>query len=194
VSTLLDDPVLADVPKNATVSDIDTLIGVELGSAMKVSILKLDGTHFGTYPFHSLRAILCWLSSQLQWYLPKPMQDMIRMYSHPSFVWWCHFHHRECFLATKKSLSLLAAKHFKDKDSIAGYFSWFWDVLGLLCFSDVAVLNSAKVGDLKQAVMKYVDSMEQSQLGHRHISWWALETVSRWGGPVLHHKKRNSCS
>jgi U11/U12 small nuclear ribonucleoprotein SNRNP25 len=59
VSTLLDDPVLADVPKNATVSDIDTLFGVELGSAMKVSILKLDGTHFGTYPFHSLRAILC---------------------------------------------------------------------------------------------------------------------------------------
>jgi len=82
VSTLLDDPVLADVPKNATVSDIDTLIGVELGSAMKLSILKLDGTHF-----------------------------------------------------------------------------------------DVAVLNTAKVRDLKEAVMKYVDTMEQSQLGHRHISW-----------------------
>lgn len=47
VSTILDDPVLADVPKNATVSDIDTLIGVELGSAMKLSILKLDGTQFG---------------------------------------------------------------------------------------------------------------------------------------------------
>ena len=47
VSTILDDPVLADVPKNATVADIDTLIGVELGSAMKLSILKLDGTQFG---------------------------------------------------------------------------------------------------------------------------------------------------
>ena len=61
VSTLLDDPVLADVPKNATVSDIDTLIGVELGSAMKLSILKLDGTHFGMC-LSSLRAfgaILC---------------------------------------------------------------------------------------------------------------------------------------
>jgi len=82
VSTILDDPVLADVPKNATVSDIDTLIGVELGSAMKLSILKLDGTQF-----------------------------------------------------------------------------------------EVAVLNAAKVRDLRQAVMKYIDSMEQDQLGHRHISW-----------------------
>lgn len=49
VSTLLDDPVLADVPKNATVADIDALIGVELGSAMKLTILKLDGTHFGMH-------------------------------------------------------------------------------------------------------------------------------------------------
>jgi hypothetical protein len=36
----------------------------------------------------------------------------------------------------------------------------------------VAVLNAAKVRDLRQAVMKYIDSMEQDQLGHRHISWW----------------------
>lgn len=82
VSTLLDDPILADVPKNATVADIDTLIGVELGSAMKLSILKLDGSHL-----------------------------------------------------------------------------------------EVAVLNNAKVRDLKQAVMKYVDFQEQSHLGQRHISW-----------------------
>lgn len=53
VSTLLDDPILADVPKNATVADIDTLIGVELGSAMKLSILKLDGSHLGI-PFSTL--------------------------------------------------------------------------------------------------------------------------------------------
>lgn len=39
------------------------------------------------------------------------------------------------------------------------------------CLADIAVLNNAKVRDLKQAVMKYVDSMEESQLGHRHISW-----------------------
>jgi len=82
VSTLMEDPVLSDVPKNATLKDIDTLIAVELGSAMKLSILKLDGTSF-----------------------------------------------------------------------------------------DVAVLNTAKVRDLKAAVIKYIDSMEQIQMGHRHISW-----------------------
>jgi len=43
----MEDPVLSDVPKNATLKDIDTLIAVELGSAMKLSILKLDGTSFG---------------------------------------------------------------------------------------------------------------------------------------------------
>ncbi|MCO5576002.1 hypothetical protein L7F22_029809 [Adiantum nelumboides] len=41
---LLEDPILADVPKNATLADIDTLISVELGSAMKLSILKMDNT------------------------------------------------------------------------------------------------------------------------------------------------------
>jgi hypothetical protein len=38
--------------------------------------------------------------------------------------------------------------------------------------ADVAVLNTAKVRDLKAAVMKYIDSMEQIQMGHRHISWY----------------------
>lgn len=65
VSTLLDDPVLADVPKNATVADIDTLIGVELGSAMKLSILKLDGTQFGKSRFsvspHCLLCLYCYV-------------------------------------------------------------------------------------------------------------------------------------
>ncbi|KAL3683968.1 hypothetical protein R1sor_001990 [Riccia sorocarpa] len=36
---------------------------------------------------------------------------------------------------------------------------------------DVAVLNTATVRDLKAVVQKKVDSMEESQLGHRHISW-----------------------
>lgn len=59
LAALLDDPVLADVPKKPTLSDVDTLISVELGSAMRISILKLDGTSFGTclthhqlYSFH----------------------------------------------------------------------------------------------------------------------------------------------
>ena len=47
LAALLDDPVLADVPKKPTLSDVDTLISLELGSAMRVSVLKLDGTSFG---------------------------------------------------------------------------------------------------------------------------------------------------
>eukprot|EP00250_Pteridium_aquilinum_P035300 c9099_g1_i2 orf=704-1084(-) len=44
LATLLQDPILGDVPKNATLADIDTLISVELGSAMKLSIVKMDNT------------------------------------------------------------------------------------------------------------------------------------------------------
>ncbi|KAM0004218.1 putative U11/U12 small nuclear ribonucleoprotein 25kDa protein [Helianthus debilis subsp. tardiflorus] len=35
---------------------------------------------------------------------------------------------------------------------------------------DVAVMNSATVNDLKLAVKKKVNDMEQSKMGHRHIS------------------------
>ncbi|KAJ0537992.1 putative U11/U12 small nuclear ribonucleoprotein 25kDa protein [Helianthus annuus] len=44
--------------------------------------------------------------------------------------------------------------------------SWFlvWD-------TDVAVMNSATVKDLKLAVEKKVNETEQSKMGHRHISW-----------------------
>lgn len=47
LSALLQDPILADVPKSPTLSDVDTLISLELGSAMRVSVLKLDGSSFG---------------------------------------------------------------------------------------------------------------------------------------------------
>ncbi|RWR92392.1 U11/U12 small nuclear ribonucleoprotein isoform X1 [Cinnamomum micranthum f. kanehirae] len=87
LSALLDDPILSDVPKKSSLSDIQTLISLEMGSAMKISILKLDASSF-----------------------------------------------------------------------------------------DVAVLNSATVKDLKLAIKKKTNDMEQSQMGHRHISWrhvWA---------------------
>lgn len=51
LSALLDDPILADVPKKPSLSDVDTLISFELGSAMRISILKLDSTSFGTFTF-----------------------------------------------------------------------------------------------------------------------------------------------
>lgn len=47
LTTLLDDPILSDVPKNPTFADINTLVSLELGSAMRVSVLKLDGTTLG---------------------------------------------------------------------------------------------------------------------------------------------------
>ncbi|XVE94478.1 hypothetical protein REPUB_Repub02eG0012500 [Reevesia pubescens] len=87
LTALLDDPIIADVPKKPTLSDVDTLISLELGSAMRISILKLDGTSF-----------------------------------------------------------------------------------------DVAMMNSATVKDLKLAIKKKVIELEQSKMGHRHISWkhvWA---------------------
>ncbi|KAL9244065.1 hypothetical protein vseg_017877 [Gypsophila vaccaria] len=46
LSAMLQDPILRDVPKAPTLSDIDTLISLELGSAMRVSLLKLDTSSF----------------------------------------------------------------------------------------------------------------------------------------------------
>ncbi|KAL0325944.1 UNVERIFIED_CONTAM: putative ribosome biogenesis protein RLP24 [Sesamum radiatum] len=48
LTTLLTDPILADVPKKPSLSDVDTLINLELGSAMRITVLKLDGTSLGT--------------------------------------------------------------------------------------------------------------------------------------------------
>ena len=47
LAALHEDPILADVPTNASLADINTLISVELGSAMKLSVLKMDNTTFG---------------------------------------------------------------------------------------------------------------------------------------------------
>ncbi|KAJ3681290.1 hypothetical protein LUZ60_015779 [Juncus effusus] len=46
ISTLLEDPILVDVSKNPSLSDVDTLIHLELGSAMKLTIVKMDNTSF----------------------------------------------------------------------------------------------------------------------------------------------------
>ncbi|WCJ34848.1 Ubiquitin-like superfamily protein [Euphorbia peplus] len=92
LAALLDDPILVDVPINPTLSDVNILISLELGSAMRISILKLDGTSF-----------------------------------------------------------------------------------------DLALMNSAMVRDLKVAIKRKVNEMEQSKMGHRHISWkhvWANYALS----------------
>ncbi|KAF6135629.1 hypothetical protein GIB67_028200 [Kingdonia uniflora] len=82
LAALLEDPVLTDVPKKPTLADVDTLISLELGSAMRITVAKMDDTFF-----------------------------------------------------------------------------------------EVAVLNSATVKDLKLAIKKKTNELEQSKMGHRHISW-----------------------
>jgi len=39
---------------------------------------------------------------------------------------------------------------------------------------DVVLMNTATVKDLKLAIKKKVNEMEQSKMGHRHISWYAV--------------------
>ncbi|CAA7050980.1 unnamed protein product [Microthlaspi erraticum] len=82
LSHLLADPILADVPRNPTLLDVVTLVSLEKGSAMRLSVVKLDGSSL-----------------------------------------------------------------------------------------DVAVMNSATLKDLKLLIKKKVNEMEQSNMGHRHISW-----------------------
>lgn len=67
LTTLLEDPILADVPKKPTLADVDALINLELGSAMRISVLKLDGTSFGNAlncSFPSFHMSLCTLHCQ----------------------------------------------------------------------------------------------------------------------------------
>ncbi|XP_078171290.1 ubiquitin-like superfamily protein [Carex rostrata] len=115
LSTLLQDPILSDVPKHSlSVSDADVLINLELGSAIRLTILKMDNTSF-----------------------------------------------------------------------------------------EVAVLNSATVKDLKVAVRKKVNEMEQANMGHRHISWkhvWANYCLVCNGAKLINEKSllsaygiRNNC-
>lgn len=51
MAALLNDPILSDVTKNPTLSDVDTLINLELGSAMRICVVKMDGTSVGTRIF-----------------------------------------------------------------------------------------------------------------------------------------------
>lgn len=47
--------------------------------------------------------------------------------------------------------------------------------------ADVAVLNSATVKDLKLAIRKKTDEIEQAQMGHRHISWYCAQLINYYG-------------
>ncbi|CAN8260091.1 unnamed protein product [Cochlearia groenlandica] len=82
LSHLLSDPILADVSRNPTLTDVVTLVSLEKGSAMRLSVVKLDGSSL-----------------------------------------------------------------------------------------DLAVMNTATLKDLKLLIKKKVNDIEQSNMGHRHISW-----------------------
>jgi len=95
LKALLEDPILADVPKNPTLEDVETLIGLELGSAMRISVSKLDATSL-----------------------------------------------------------------------------------------DVILMNTATLKDLKLAIKKKVNYMEQSSMGHRHISWSDFSLIMCFHIPI----------
>ena len=126
LAALLEDPILADVPKKPSLSDVDTLISLELGSAMRISVLKLDGTSISNSTSIPL----------------------------PSSAW--HFHKH--VICTFRSLSFFLLT------------IWFFFFGG----TDVAVLNTATAKDLKLAIKQKVNEMEQSKMGHRHISWFVF--------------------
>ena len=44
---LLSDPLLADLPAHPTLHDVDTLIALEKGSAMSLTVIKMDGVSYG---------------------------------------------------------------------------------------------------------------------------------------------------
>lgn len=51
---LLNDPILFDIPKKPSLAQVETLINLELGSAMKISVVKMDSTSFGQLITHSI--------------------------------------------------------------------------------------------------------------------------------------------
>lgn len=125
LAALLTDPILADVPKKPLLSDADTLINLELGSAMRLTVLKLDGTSFGTY-------IFCYTFSQ------TPCGSFFSVL---------------ILIFAQIVEALISVYRFLDGE-------------------DVAVMNTATLKDLKLAVKKKVNEMEESKMGHRQISWY----------------------
>ncbi|KAL2549214.1 U11/U12 small nuclear ribonucleoprotein 25 kDa protein [Forsythia ovata] len=70
VEALLNDPILLDVTKNPTLSEVDTLINLELGGAMRICVLKLDGTSI------DVAVMNCALVKDLKLAIKKKVKDM----------------------------------------------------------------------------------------------------------------------
>ncbi len=50
LQALLADPLLADVPANPSLLEVDNLIAVENGTGFRLTLVKFDGTKVGSYP------------------------------------------------------------------------------------------------------------------------------------------------
>ncbi|XP_021890524.1 U11/U12 small nuclear ribonucleoprotein 25 kDa protein [Carica papaya] len=105
LTTLLEDPILADVPKKPTLADVDTLISLELGSAMRISILKLDGSSLDVVVMNSATV------KDLKLTIKRKINEMEQAnlgHRHISWkhVWenFCLSHHNEKLLDDNASL------------------------------------------------------------------------------------------
>lgn len=62
-------------------------------------------------------------------------------------------------------------------------------LIHVLGCEEVAVMNSATLKDLKLAIKKKVNDVEESTMGHRHISWY----VPNIGSMQWRHNPELNC-
>ncbi|XP_039116015.1 U11/U12 small nuclear ribonucleoprotein 25 kDa protein isoform X5 [Dioscorea cayenensis subsp. rotundata] len=119
LSALLDDPLLFDVPRKPTLVDVDTLINMELGSAMKVTVVKVDTTSFDVTVFNS--ATLKDLKSAIS----KKINEVEQAQMGHRFISWRHVWNNFCLSHQNEKLiddkSLLAAFGIRNNSKYCFY-------------------------------------------------------------------------
>ncbi|CAF1959261.1 unnamed protein product [Brassica oleracea var. botrytis] len=78
LSQLLADPILADALRNPTLSYVVTLVSLEKGSAMRLSIVKLDGSSLGNVLlyWHFVEHLVCIVDLHLFFFLLEDVAVM----------------------------------------------------------------------------------------------------------------------
>ncbi|KAH7651156.1 U11/U12 small nuclear ribonucleoprotein 25 kDa protein [Dioscorea alata] len=116
LSALLDDPILFDVPRKPTLVDVDTLINMELGSAMKVTVVKMDAASFDVTVFNS--ATLKDLKSAIS----KKINEVEQAQMGHRFISWRHVWNNFCLSHQNEKLiddkSLLAAFGIRNNSKV----------------------------------------------------------------------------
>lgn len=95
---LQNDPVLADLPKKPTLTDVETLISLELGSAMRISILKLDGSSFDVTVMNSATV------KDLKQAVRKRIDDTVQSKMGHRHISWRHVWSNFCLLFHNEKL------------------------------------------------------------------------------------------